>query len=89
MYCMRHIEKPWHIQNPAYHRKFRHIQDSGINALFNHLQSYCAIFNPVYLLHIQNPAIFRILACPEVFFETAVRKYLRKLAEDYRREVLC
>ena len=50
-----------HIQNPVYHHKFGHIQ-----AYLRSIQTYSAIlwhiYNSVELWHIQNPAIFKILA---------------------------
>ena len=50
-----------HIQNPVYYRKFRHIQ-----AYLPPVQRYSGklwhIYNPLQLLHIENPAIFRTWA---------------------------
>ena len=51
MYCMIHI------QNPAYYRKFRHSQ--AYSCLTKTYLESCVT------LAIQNPAIFRILACLE------------------------
>ena len=77
-----------HIQNPVYYRKFRHIQ-----AYLRPVQRYSGklwhIYNPLQLLHIQNPAIFRMQAylepkiyanfCQGIFWHIQNARILRTL----------
>ena len=58
----------WHIQNPVYYRKFRHIQAcifTPYSDIFRHIVTYlepCTLYNScIFCIALYNSAIFSIL----------------------------
>ena len=72
MYCMIHI------QNPAYYRKFRHSQ--AYSCLIKTYLESCVT------LAIQNPAVFRILACLESKIYSELKVYSERCVTLAYRE---